>query len=217
MAERPEIFLLSLAFQDFLDEIYSSFFDNLSKLANLKRAKTSNGAIRYLEANNPKAILVTDEGLARAANGAVLEKVLSYLRNGGLVAFGVLFSNWVSLDAWEKLFNETFGLPWRQGDYHRATFQFNPSCTLPTNVVKDSFPSPYSMKAVHVQDARPHEKIFVPVPGAMTESHVFTPSHVDETQAAVAGATVGNGFLVYAGDVNPEVGSEKVMLTLLGL
>ena len=47
------------------------------------------------------------------------------------------------------------------GDYHRATFQFNPSCTLPASVLKDSLPSPYSMKALHVKNARQHEDLFL--------------------------------------------------------
>jgi hypothetical protein len=105
----------------------------------------------------------------------------------------------------------------KHGDYHRTTFQANPSCNLPTSVVKDGFPSAYSMKVLHVQNARQHEKIFVPVPGGTTQSRVFPPNHVDEAQAAVVGAKIGDGFLAYVGDVNGEEGSDKVILALCGL
>jgi hypothetical protein len=214
--ERPEILLLSLAFQSFLDDTYSSLFDSLSNRAQLKRAKSTSAAIRYLEANNPELVLVTDGSLTKKENRAVLEKLKSYLQNGGLVIFGLQFPSSTRMDAFDKLFNESFGLPWKSGDYHRATFQFNPSCTLPTSVKKDSFPSPYSMKALHVKDSKRHERIFVPTPGGTTQSHVFLPAPVDETQAAVVGAKVGNGFLIYAGDVNSEVASNEVILALCG-
>ena len=82
--------------------------------------------------------------------------------------------------------------------------------------MKDSFPSHYSMKALHVRDARQHEKMFVPGPDSMTQSHVFAPSHVDAAQAAVVGAKIGDGFLVYCGDFNDEKGSDEVILALYG-
>ncbi|MCJ1267843.1 hypothetical protein MMC22_007729 [Lobaria immixta] len=84
-------------------------------------------------------------------------------------------------------------------------------------VTSNSFPQPYSMKVLHVKNARPHEKIFIPMANAMTQSLVFPPEHVDQTQAAVVAAKVGNGYLVYAGDVNPEKGSDKIIQSLLGL
>ncbi|KAA8641980.1 hypothetical protein EYZ11_004260 [Aspergillus tanneri] len=102
-----------------------------------------------------------------------------------------------------KLFKKSFGLPWKNGGYHQTTFTFNPS--------------PYSMKVLHIKDSRPNEKFFVSVPKAKVASLVFGPSSVDESQTAVVGAKIGSGFLVYVGDVNPEEGSNKVILTLYGL
>jgi hypothetical protein len=59
------------------------------------------------------------------------------------------------------------------------------------------------MKALHVKNALPREKIIVPVDTS--------------SQAAVAGAKVGEGFVVYAGDVNSEESSDRVILSLCGL
>lgn len=58
-----EVLFLSFSYRSFLDKMYSSLIDELDKACRLKRAKTANGAFRYLEANTPKAVLVTDEGL----------------------------------------------------------------------------------------------------------------------------------------------------------
>jgi hypothetical protein len=51
----------------------------------------------------------------------------------------------------------------------------------------------------------------------MTQSHIFPPEYVDQAQAAVVGAKVGNGYLVYVGDVNAEEGSDNIILSLCSL
>lgn len=212
----PEILLLSLSCQSFFDESYTSLIDSLCKSAQLKRAKTASGTIRYLDANHPTHILVTDEGLTEAKHQAVLDKVVSYVRNGGVVIVGLHFPSFVNFDACNDLFTKAFGLPWKSGDYHRTDFQLNPSCSLPPGVASNSFPPPYSMKTLHVKGAQPHEKIFVPIGDAMTQSHVFSPEKVSQEQAAVVGAKVGDGYVAYVGDVNGEKGSDRVILALCG-
>ena len=139
-SQRSEILFLSLAFRDFLDDTYSPLIKTLEESTKLRRAKSSSDAIRYLETSTPKAILVTDEGLTETTNGAVLEKVQSYVKNGGLVIFGLHFPNFTRMDVFDKFWPDGFGLPWQHGDYHRATFRFNPSCTLPVSAVKNSIP-----------------------------------------------------------------------------
>lgn len=67
-ANRPEIFLLSLAHYSSFNEIYSSLIDKLAESATVKRAKTVTGAIRYLGEKNPKAMIITDRGLIEDAN-----------------------------------------------------------------------------------------------------------------------------------------------------
>jgi hypothetical protein len=216
-ANRPEIFLLSLAHSPVFDEIYSSLIDKLSESATVKRAKTVTGAVRYLGEHNPKAIIITDRGLIEDASAEVLQNVISYVQNGGLVIAGLHFPNFVRPDEFDNFFASAFALPWRAGDYHRTDFELNRSCVLPQGVKTSSLPGPYSMKTLHINNARPHEKIFVPVRNARTQSLVFAPTPVDPTQAAVTGAKIGNGYVVYCGDVNPEEGSDKVILALCGL
>lgn len=212
----PEILLLSLSFQSFLDEIYSSLFDRLSESASLKRAKEAGPAIRYLQRSTPKAIIITDEGLTDQANAEVLQKVVSYVQNGGLAIIGLHFPSFTTMTAMNNLFASSFNLPWRRGDYHRTVFERNPSCVLPQDAKQTSLPGPCSMKCLHIKNARPHEKIFIPVSDAMTQSNVFPPEYVDKAQAAAAGAQIGKGYLAYCGDVNGEAGSNQIILTLCG-
>ena len=215
-SNRPEILLLCLAYKEFLDDTYTRLFDRLSESGQLKRAKTAAGALRYLETNSPQAIIVADEGITEHANRTVLDKLVSYVRNGGVAIVGLHFPNFTPPARLNSFFQQAFGLPWAQGDYHRSSFAFNPACTLPPGIVSSSFPGPYSMKVLHIMNARPHEKLFVPIEGAQTQSLVFEPTPVDQTQAAVVGAKVGDGYVVYSGDVNPDEESDQVILSLCG-
>lgn len=69
------------------------------------------------------------------------------------------------------------------------------------------------MKVLHVQGARTEEKVYVPITGTTTQSHVFPAERVDGSQAAVVGAKIGEGYLVYCGDVNAEE-SARVIFAL---
>ncbi|PYH65829.1 uncharacterized protein BO88DRAFT_347540, partial [Aspergillus vadensis CBS 113365] len=94
--------------------------------------------------------------------------------------------------------------------------QLNPSGLLPERIEASPFPEPYSIKVLHVKDAGSQERVYVPIEGAVTQSHVFAPSRVDETQAAGAGARLGQGYFYYCGDVYWEDGSNQLILSLCG-
>lgn len=212
-----EILLVSLANKEFFDESYSLLIEKLRSSFHLKRAKIANGVMQYLRTNSPRVVLVTDEGLTLAENSAVLDQVVSYVRKGGYVIVGLHFPNFAAFEYIDSFFNKGFGLPWKSGKYQRDTFQFNPSCSLPTGVASNSFPRPYTMKVLHIKNAEPHEKIFIPSPDDMIESVDFLPGYIDQTQAAVVGTRVGDGYIVYAGDVNPGEESSDVIIRLCGL
>ncbi|KAI2856767.1 hypothetical protein CBS76997_11456 [Aspergillus niger] len=216
-AERPRILLLSLAYRDFLDEVYCTLFSRLSELANIKRAKTANAALQIIGETTFKAIIITDEGLAESnqENQEVLVKIKAYVEKGGIAIVGLHFPNFTPMDKFRRFF-EAFGLAWKNGDYHRTTFRLNPSVFLPESIEAASLPGPYSMKVLHVKNAKRQEKIFIPIEGAVTQSLVFPPDYVNQTQAAVAGARLGWGYLIYCGDVNGEDGSNQLILALCG-
>ncbi|RHZ46396.1 uncharacterized protein CDV56_100104 [Aspergillus thermomutatus] len=203
---RPEILLLSLAYLDFLDEAYASLLDDLAKSTRLKRVKTANAALRYLEHNNPSAIIITDQGLTDWRHHEVLRKVETYVRYGGLAIIGLHFPSFVTMDVFDNFFAFGFGLPWKHGDYERTDFKRNPSGVLPHGTKSSSLPGPFSMKVLHVKEARPHEKIFIPVT-----------TYSKDPQAAVTAARLGSGYLVYCGDVNGEEGTNRIIWSLCGL
>ena len=200
-SDNPTILLVSLAAEGDFNQQYASLINALNDRTNLKKAKTSAGAIRFLESNAPSAIIATDQGLAQPANKLVLDKIITYVRAGGLVIIGLHFPQFTNGPTF-KAFFRNFGLPWESAGYTTNQFRFNVGCELPKNATPITV-SPYSMKALHVRNALPREKIIVPVDKQM--------------QAAVVAAKVGEGFVVYAGDVNSGDESNRVLLSLCGL
>ena len=114
---------------------------------------------------------------------------------------GLHFPNFITGAAF-KAFFRNFGLPWESADLCSREFRFNVGCELPAGATPIAV-KPYNMKALHVKNALPREKIIIPVDNS--------------TQVAVAGAKVGEGFVVYAGDVSPGENSDRVILSLCGL
>ncbi|GCB25738.1 hypothetical protein AAWM_08623 [Aspergillus awamori] len=186
-SKRPEILLLCVAPRDFVGDRFEPLLERLRECADLKRATTIDEALRGLEAN-PKVVIVADEGVTIPVNRLVVEELEEYMRRGGL--------------------------PWVIGDNQRTTFEIYPECTLPAGTVVDSFPTPYRMEAILIKNARPKEKIYIPIKGAMTEWP--RPEPVDQTQAAVVGAKVGDGYVAYCGDINPGEKLDQVILSLCG-
>ena len=109
--------------------------------------------------NTFKAIIITDEGLTESNQETqkVLARVKAYIENGGLIIVSLHFPSFTPMDEFGEFF-ETFGLSWKNGDYHRTTFQLNPSGLLPENVKPSSFPGPFSMKVLHVKNAKPQKR-----------------------------------------------------------
>jgi len=111
----------------------------------VKRVKKISGALRVLSECTFKEIIITDEGLTNPENREVLSKGKDYIESGGLAIVGLHFTNFTNQDQFGEFF-KAFNLPRRQGDYHRTTFRFVRTSTVPTG-----------LKAVFIARAIQHE------------------------------------------------------------
>lgn len=145
----------------------------------------------------------------------MLAKIKAYIGNGGIAIVGLHFSNFTPIDKFRRFF-KAFGLIWENGDYYCITFRLSPLVLLSESIDTPSLPEPYSIKVLYVKNGKGQEKIFVPIEGAVTQSLVFPLNYVNQAQAAVAGARLGWGYLIYCGDVNGEDGSNQLILALCG-
>ncbi|KAI9736306.1 MAG: hypothetical protein M1834_001192 [Cirrosporium novae-zelandiae] len=193
-----EILLISLDDRGMLDEMYGRLFDKLLQHFRLKRARTAPGFLRYLDQKNPKAILVVDGGFASEAQPEFFIRVRNYLLNGGLVVIGLLFPSFTKPSDFDAMFRNS-GISWKTGHYHREYFSRRSECYLPPSISHTKLPLTYNAKALQVSNIPVGERLYQSQNG----------------QAAVAGKKIGEGYLMYMGDVNGEEEQTKIILECL--
>ncbi|KAK2879543.1 hypothetical protein FQN49_000763 [Arthroderma sp. PD_2] len=212
---KPCIFLLSLETESFFEEIYKKLLDGLLSKAKVQRATKPAPTIKYLSENTPNATLITDPSITETRYSAVLEKVITYARNGGTVIFGGLFSTFVTPDRLDRFFDFSWGIPWKYGDYHRTTVYVNVHCQ---GMETKGLPASYSQKAVFLKNVSPECAVYSPTKNSVTESLVFASQPVgDLSQKPVVFAAYGQGWVGYVGDVNGEEGSHAAVLAMCKL
>lgn len=215
-----DILLLSLAAPKSFDESYSCLLDDLSLLASLKRAKSAHGAIRYLEQHQPRAVIIANEEIVEGKHKAVLDIIKVYIHQGGLVLIGLHVPNFVEWPALGEFFEKEFGLPWKAGNFTISAADINRTSPLPPIVKGDLLPTSYSAKALHILHARPYEKILIPKYeyDHFEERVPMEPAvYLDQVQAIAVGTRVGEGYLMYLGDVNPGKEFDQMILSLCGV
>lgn len=211
---KPIILVLTLGdYADMFSDIHANLLNQLEQKSVLKRANSANEALNLINGDSkPQGILVADEGIIKA--NAVADKLVKFAREGGVVVVGGLFSSFGRPNDMQKYFDKKWNLPWKIGSYHRTTLTLNsaadglPSATLPSS---------YSQKAVFLSNVPSKAAWYLPTEGSVTESHVFPPSPVQNSETPVAFTKVGNGWLGYTGSVNSEEETHTVVLGMLGL
>lgn len=188
--------------------------NKIAEQAVLTQARNTQQALDLLDGDNkPKAIFVTDAGVATSNNNSVTDKLMNFARDGGTVVLGGSFSSSIRPSDLRKYFRK-WNLPWKNGSYHRTTVHLNQSAG---GVPGRGLPSSYSQKALFLSGVDRNAAWYLPNESSRTESHVFTPEPVPTSETPAAFAKVGNGWLGYIGDVNGEEDTDAVVLGMLGL
>ncbi|KAK8034219.1 hypothetical protein PG993_009214 [Apiospora rasikravindrae] len=129
--DKPTILLLCLGDQwmrDKLDSDFRSSIETLLEKANLKRAKTLRGSLKYLNEHRPDGIIVTDNGVLSDDNRELLGRVVAFAQYGGTVVFSFCFASVTGFDQVKRLWQTSWGFPWTMSiSSHRAGFHVNTS------------------------------------------------------------------------------------------
>jgi hypothetical protein len=197
------VMLLALDGDDLTERHSESLIAGIRAKLELVKAVTPNQALRHLASPNLAGVFVTDAGITNRKTANVLRKLVEFAKSGGSVVLGGAFSSYVSPLDMNSFFEKSWGLAWKSGSYHRATFSRHSSHDL-VKANTSLLPS-YSMKALHVKGIKP-------------EVAVYRPQEIpDLSESPVVRTRMGNGYLGYVGDVNYEEGSSKVILAMFGL
>ena len=216
-SQRPSVMLLSLANEDFLATIHAHLLSALRAVADISHVLTPNIALRHLSGSDLHAVFVTDPGISEPRNAHVLSALIEYAKSGGTVVLGGLFSTFIS--NMDEFFRDGWGVPWRQGSYHRTTFSLNSSFfEIGTFNTIQTLPRSYCIKAVHLTDIRSEDAVYSPTQESRLQSAVFPAYQItDLDESPVVYTRFGKGYLGYNGDVNGEEDSTAIILAMLRL
>ncbi|KAK6833411.1 Mitochondrial import receptor subunit TOM34 [Apiospora arundinis] len=218
--QKPTILLLCLGdkwMTNMLDDptAFGAGIDMLLEKAQLKRAKTLSGALKYLNSNRPDGILVADPGVIAEGNREILGRLTTFAQSGGTVVFSFCFASNINSENMDRLWQQSFDLPWKMNSYHRTTHKLNTSA-LGTTI---DHGSDSNSAAGRPLGQCPRENCwYLPSEESRIESHVFPPTSVtNKLETPVAFGRVGNGYVGYNGDVNQETGTNLVLLRMFNL
>lgn len=218
-ASTPHILYLRLGTDTqncLFDELYQGVRAQIASLASTQEATSMASAQSLLSTQSFMAVLVVDGGLSVKKHNALQKQLASYATVGGTVIFCCLFASFIRPPDMNRLW-KNFNEPWESGDYHRSTFYLSQKMK---NVFGSqrakNLPREYSMKALHLANAPVGSRVYVPLEQSRTESRVFPPDAVDNSQTPAAFHKYGSGWLGYIGDVNNEVGSQALLMAMLG-
>ncbi|RDL40136.1 uncharacterized protein BP5553_00115 [Venustampulla echinocandica] len=202
----PTVLLVSLDKQPWLDEMYSAVLAKLRSKAVVTEVTHIASTLQHLSKSHEEyaAVVMTDPAVMEDKFIAVQEKLVDHARDGGTVILGFLFSALAQPDKLDKSFKDRWALNWKYSDYCRSMFSLNPRANLvSTSSRHPNLPHQYSMKAVHLRDTKPEDRIYVSDHGSAQSPAVL--------------AKYGYGYLGWIGDVNTEIGTTEVLLAMCGV
>lgn len=198
------------------DDLYQGVLAKVALVSTTQEAKSAAAAQSLLATQSFKAVLIVDAGIAWPKNKPLQKQLASYAQQGGTVIFCCIFSSFVRPLNMDSLWS-IFGLPWKYGDYHRTTFYLSQRMK---NVIGHDRAArllkEYSMKANHLKNVPEGSRVYVPLEQSQTQSAVFPPSSVNQSQTPAAFHKYGEGWLGFIGDVNNEQGTQALLMAMLG-
>ena len=153
-------------------------------------------------------VLLPDERNDKAAffNDKVRALIVAWVGQGGKL---------VLRNGAKEVFADWFGKPWTyEGDFYRRTDHVyqHASNVVPFAAKKD-LPVGYNVKASMLSHVADDEKLYAPVGGAVVHSAIpfpgFAGTKIDEGLCAIAVGRYQAGALIYIGDVNAEVATNR--------
>lgn len=167
-SSRP-ILLISLERLPFFDKMYSEIISTLRSKVGIMEVAYIASAIYHISKGRKKysAVVLTDPAVMEDDLLPVQESPVEYATLGGTVILGFLFSNFAQPEKNVRFFKKIWNLDWKCGDYARSMFTLNPRANpVFLNGHNPNLPRQYSMKAVHLMNTEPEDRVYVASPGS---------------------------------------------------
>ena len=198
-----------------LEDLYKDLIAKIGERFRTSSTDYRDAADLFAE-GKPSVVLAVDGVLSAKKYTNLHQQLAQYTKNGGTVIFCCLFSSFCRPNDVARLFT-AFDLKWKSGDYHRTSFTINGA--FRSAVDAQLFPdleTIHSVKALHLKHVPCNARVYAPTSGSRTQSHVFPPDPVDQSQSPAVFTRCGRGFIGYLGDVNNEVGTQTLLFAMIG-
>ncbi|KAJ2996586.1 hypothetical protein NUW58_g925 [Xylaria curta] len=164
-----------------------------------------------------RAIWIVDPNIVEPQNSELSRQVVEYVKSrGGVAIMGGFFSSFIRPSDLNRWLSQSWGMPWRVGQYERTTVLLQDSHVGLEAATRARIPASYSSKALFLEEVAPSDSLYASPEGARSESFVFGPVPV-KAQTSIAFGKCGLGWLGYTGDVNNEEGTAEALLAMMGL
>lgn len=206
-------FVLHLSLENLPRDSEENFTNNSGSLfwalrdrTRIVEALTPQKALQQLSSPDLAGVLVSDAAITRPIMAAVLEKLVSYTKDGGVVVLAGSFGKNIQENVLNNFFRNTWGLPWRAGTYH-AQWRGGTLATLdPRSAIAASSPSlkqSYKVEGLCLKGFAPSTAIYQAVRNPDESPLVHT--------------RLGSGYLGYIADFLLSDAASKVLFAMLGL
>ncbi|KAJ6591722.1 hypothetical protein DFH09DRAFT_1137799 [Mycena vulgaris] len=214
---RPRILVLSLFKEHSLYHLYTQLFDSVRSVTTLHFVESKAAFSSALRITKPSAVLAIDGAITTGDNLDVLQQLIQFTRQGGIVVCCCNFSNGLDYITASEYFSQ-WRLAWDAGSYFRTTVHLNQLRPV-AGMSLDGLAASYSVKALSLVHVLKEHAVYNPSSSSLIESHVFEADKfpVDQAEAPCAYAPVGQGYFGYVGDVNSEEDTTRAILAMIRL
>ncbi|KAG5721401.1 RNA polymerase II-associated protein 3 [Termitomyces sp. T112] len=202
---RPFLMILSFGNEKFFAGVQGDLLELLQSKLEVLHGLSHERVLELLSSQDLVGILITDAAIVDAENAYLLSRLVAFAKAGGIVVMGGSFSSHVKFNQLGTFFQDSWGVPWRSGDYTSCEIAVNTEHELAKSPV---LPSAFMMKGLFVSGVTSQTALYVLAEGYATAK---------TSQAPVASAQVGKGRVGYIGDVGLQDEHSKIVLAMFGL
>ena len=203
------VLVVSLEKDSPFDGVYADALAKLRSKAIVNKVTHIVSAMKHLSMGGYAVVVVTDTGVMEKDLVAVKQKLVDFAKAGGTVIFGFFFARYAGRDLMAMFFEDKWDLKWKfEKGHDHETFTLNPRARanfLFSNRQDEGLLDEYSVEALLLSGAEPENLIYV-----------ANPQDPNFRSPAVF-AKYGKGFLGWIGDVNTEVNTVTLLLTMCGI
>ncbi|TFK66784.1 hypothetical protein BDN72DRAFT_843792 [Pluteus cervinus] len=209
-ASKPFIMILSQGWEESFEAHCSELFSLLKEKVEVLHGLSIDRVLDLLPSPGLTGIFVTSPHILEKENSPLVPALGAYIKSGGILVFGGLFSARVRYDKFTDFIRNLSGFSWSIAANTSSSLAPNGKHALSTKSA--TLPQNLHTKAIFISGITPDMALYLPVKG----EQYYEP--LDQaSMAPIVYAKCGGGWLGIVGDVNWGKENAQIVLAMLGL